>query len=468
MNIRWWVPGALILALAACSSAPKKPGGTASGPGKPSGTVVQGKGSSRPAHCPDGSPYAAAAEDLATRGNYTAGGLYKPGVKDTTPDYIPNVACIPEPEVQDLARSAIGNRSPYEVLGKKYKVMDSTRGYAEKGTASYYGAKFHGRLTSNREVYDMYQFTAAHKTLPLPSFARVTNLDNGESVIVRVNDRGPFHDGRVIDLSYAAAVRLGITQRGTGNVEVRALQPGEGNLLASARPTAAERRATTMVAAKEAAPSAIDSLVNRLPATPTAAATTSAAARTASAAPARAVATAAARPAAPARQTGPEAYRYRIADNAKPGSADNFDRWMQDNNVRVATGKAAVVTVAGSQPSTAAATAAGRRSTPAEAPVATAAARPAAKPAASPTTISQQVLGNVLLQVASFASRDNATRAQGQLTAAGIVGATISDIATGGRTLWRLRVPANDHANAAELAGRIAGLGFGSPQIVKE
>ena len=457
MNIRWWVPGALILALAACSSAPKKPGGTASTGGKPATTVVQGKGGGRPAHCPEGSPYAAASEDLATRGNYTAGGLYKPGVKDTTPTYIPNVACIPEPEVQALARSAIGNRSPYEVLGKKYKVMDSTRGYAEKGTASYYGAKFHGRLTSNREVYDMYQFTAAHKTLPLPSFARVTNLDNGESVIVRVNDRGPFHDGRVIDLSYAAAVRLGITQRGTGNVEVRALQPGEGNLLADATPTRAERRATTMVAATAAAPSAIDALVNRLPAEAPAVATP---------APApRAVAAAAKTP------NGAEAYRYRVADSAKPGSADNFDRWMRDNNVRVATGKPAapVVTAAGRQSPEAGrqSLAAGRQS---DKPAAT--ARPSAMAtaaAAAPSpTLSEKVLGNVLLQVASFASRDNATRAQGQLTAAGIVGATISDIAAGGRTLWRLRVPANDHANATELAGRIAGLGFGAPQIVKE
>lgn len=452
MNIRWWVPGALILALAACSSAPKKPGGTAIGPGKPTGTVVQGKGSTRPAHCPDGSPYAAAAEDLATRGNYTAGGLYKPGVKDTTPTYIPNVACIPEPEVQDLARSPIGNKTPYEVLGKQYKVMDSTKGYAEKGTASYYGAKFHGRLTSNREVYDMYQFTAAHKTLPLPSFARVTNLDNGESVIVRVNDRGPFHDGRVIDLSYAAAVRLGITQRGTGNVEVSALQPGEGNLLASAKPTRAERRATTMVAAADAAPSAIDSLVNRLPpaSAPVAAA--------AIAAPAARTAAVAGKP-----PTGPEAYRYRVADSAKPGSADNFDRWMRDNNVRVATGKPTtpVATVAGRQPDkspAAAVAAAARQPDPS----------PGTKPTTATATLSQQVLGNVLLQVASFASRDNATRAQGQLTAAGIVGATISDIAAGGRTLWRLRVPANDHANATELAGRIAGLGFGAPQIVKE
>ena len=452
MNIKWLIPGGLVLALAACSSAPKKPGGTASS-NKPPATVVQGKGS-RPTHCPDGSPYQAAAEDPSTRGNYTAGGLYKPGVKDSTPDYVPNVACIPEPLVESLQRSPVGNRTPYEVLGKKYTVMDDTRGYAERGTASYYGGKFHGRLTSNREVYDMYQFTAAHKTLPLPSFARVTNLDNGESVIVRVNDRGPFHDGRVIDLSYAAAVRLGITQRGTGNVEVRALQPGEdrpgdGNLLAGAsssrRPAPA--RPAPAPAPVSAAPSAIDALVQRLPA-PTTVATTSAAARGASAAVrAPVTAPAAPRAAAPVR-TGPEAYRYRVADSAKPGSADNFDRWMRDNQVRVATGK----------PAPAASSAA---------PPVRVAAAAVAPPAPAPT-LSQQVLGSVLIQVASFASRDNATRAQGQLNAAGIVGATISDIAAGGRTLWRLRVPANDHASATELAGRIAGLGFGAPQIVKE
>ncbi|WP_314103796.1 septal ring lytic transglycosylase RlpA family protein, partial [uncultured Stenotrophomonas sp.] len=248
-HCRWLVPGLLILALAACSSAPKKPPAASVGAGKPGGTVVQGAGrGGRPAHCPEGSPYKAAAEDPSTRGDYRAGGLYKPGVNDSTPTYIPNVACIPEPEVVDLPRSPVGNRTPYAVLGKQYKVMDDTRGYAEKGTASYYGAKFHGRLTSNREVYDMYAFTAAHKTLPLPSFARVTNLDNGESVVVRVNDRGPFHDGRVIDLSYAAAVRLGITQRGTGNVEVRALSPGEDNLLAD-RSSRRERRAAATAAA---------------------------------------------------------------------------------------------------------------------------------------------------------------------------------------------------------------------------
>ncbi len=435
---RWLIPGLLILALAACSSAPKKPrGGTASGSSKPSGAVVQGKGG-RPAHCPDGSPYKAASEDPSTRGDYRAGGLYKPGVNDSTPTYIPNVACIPEPEVVDLPRSPVGNKSPYVVLGKQYQVMDKTRGYAEKGTASYYGAKFHGRLTSNREVYDMYAFTAAHKTLPLPSFARVTNLDNGESVIVRVNDRGPFHDGRVVDLSYAAAVRLGITQRGTGNVEVRALAPGDDNLMVD-KPSRRERRevaaaaaaATTASATAARRASDMDALVGKLPA-----------------------ATATGTAAKPAG----EQYRYRVADSAKPGNADNFDHWMRDNGVRVATGKPAT-TQAASVNSAPVAVAA----LPAAAP----AARPAPAPAPS-ASLSQQVLGSVLLQVASFASRDNATRALGQLSSAGIAGASISDIVSGGRTLWRLRVPAPDHASASELAGRIAGLGFGAPQIVKD
>ncbi len=407
---RWLVPGLLVLALAACSSAPKKPPAASGGAGKPSGTLVQGAGKGgRPAHCPEGSPYKAATEDPSTRGDYRAGGLYKPGVNDSTPSYIPNVACIPEPEVVNLPRSPVGNKSPYAVLGKQYQVMDNTRGYAEKGTASYYGAKFHGRLTSNREVYDMYAFTAAHKTLPLPSFARVTNLDNGESVIVRVNDRGPFHDGRVVDLSYAAAVRLGITQRGTGNVEVRALQPGDDNLLAD-KPSWRERRAATAASpvVATAAPvrraSDMDRLVGALP------------------------------------SPAPHA-----AGSAQPAAT------------QAATLDAGPVTVS---------------SLPPAAPVVAAArplpAPPRPLPAAAPAPSLQQQVGNVLLQVASFASRENAARALGQLSSAGIVGASISDIVSGGRTLWRLRVPAADTASASELAGRIAGLGFGSPQIVKE
>ncbi|MBI2379628.1 MAG: septal ring lytic transglycosylase RlpA family protein [Gammaproteobacteria bacterium] len=116
---------------------------------------------------------------------------------------------------------------PYEVNGVWYTPLKSARGYREKGIASWYGTKFHGRLTSSREPYDMYAMSAAHKTLPLPSYVRVTNLKNGQSTILRVNDRGPFHDGRVIDLSYAAAHKLGIAATGTGIVEVEGIIASE-------------------------------------------------------------------------------------------------------------------------------------------------------------------------------------------------------------------------------------------------
>jgi rare lipoprotein A len=101
--------------------------------------------------------------------------------------------------------------------------MDSSKGYVEKGIASWYGTKFHGRRTSSGETYDMYAMTAAHKTLPLPTYVRVTNLNNNKSVILKVNDRGPFHENRIIDLSYTAAIKLDIIKNGTGLVEVRAI-----------------------------------------------------------------------------------------------------------------------------------------------------------------------------------------------------------------------------------------------------
>ncbi|MDE1965496.1 MAG: septal ring lytic transglycosylase RlpA family protein [Xanthomonadaceae bacterium] len=137
----------------------------------------------------------------------------------------PDVDKLPEPVPHWEPRSTYGNKSPYTVLGHTYRVLRSARGYDERGIASFYGNKFHGYKTSNLENYDMYKFTAAHKTLPLPSYARVTNLANGKSVIVRINDRGPFHDNRLIDLSYAAAVKIGIWPKGTGLVEVRAIDP---------------------------------------------------------------------------------------------------------------------------------------------------------------------------------------------------------------------------------------------------
>lgn len=133
------------------------------------------------------------------------------------------------PELPDDAiprrepRSKYGNGPVYEVFGERYKVMPSSRGYSERGVASWYGKKFHGNLTSNRETYDMHAMTAAHKTLPLPSYVRVRNLRNDKSIVVRVNDRGPFVHNRIIDLSYSAALRLDMVQDGTSLVEVTAI-----------------------------------------------------------------------------------------------------------------------------------------------------------------------------------------------------------------------------------------------------
>ncbi len=139
----------------------------------------------------------------------------------------PDISKLVEPVPKVEPRALYGNKSPYSVLGRTYNVLPSARGYVERGIASFYGNKFHGYKTSSLENYDMYGFTAASKTLPLPSYARVTNLANGKSVIVRINDRGPFHEDRVIDLSYVAAVKIGLWPKGTGLVEVRGIDPGE-------------------------------------------------------------------------------------------------------------------------------------------------------------------------------------------------------------------------------------------------
>jgi rare lipoprotein A len=144
-----------------------------------------------------------------------------------------NLATIPD-AVPRRERPNPANARAYKVFGKTYYPLKSARGYRQRGVASWYGKKFHGRKTANGETYDVYAMTAAHRTLPLPSYARVTNLRNGRSVIVRVNDRGPFKSTRLIDLSYAAAYRLGIVSTGTGIVEVAAVQADEPGLQAAA------------------------------------------------------------------------------------------------------------------------------------------------------------------------------------------------------------------------------------------
>jgi rare lipoprotein A len=145
-----------------------------------------------------------------------------------------NLSEVPDavPAREPLHRYA--NR-PYTVFGKGYVPLSALQPYRERGRASWYGRKFHGQRTSSGEVYDMYQMTGAHKTLPIPSYARVTNVANGRSVVVRINDRGPFHGDRVIDLSYAAAHRLGAVQAGSAMVEVETILPGELMQAASAQ-----------------------------------------------------------------------------------------------------------------------------------------------------------------------------------------------------------------------------------------
>lgn len=197
---RWRVlaPGLVAAIVAACSTPPPRPAATsAPAPSAPAPSARYYAEDGPPAQVPEG--------------------------LDRVPDAVPR----PEP----LHRFA--NR-PYVVMGREYVPATALGPYRERGVASWYGRMFHGRRTSTGEVYDMYAMTAAHPTLPLPSYARVTSVANGRSVVVRVNDRGPFLHGRLIDLSYAAAYRLGIAQPGSGEVVVEALWPGEATYAAAA------------------------------------------------------------------------------------------------------------------------------------------------------------------------------------------------------------------------------------------
>lgn len=197
--------------LASCTSAPLK--SPSPGPGPTTPTPAPSSPSSR-YYSDDGPP------------------LSIPGDLDAIPDAV----------VRNEPLHRFANR-PYTVLGRDYVPATALRPYRERGVASWYGRKFHGQKTSIGEVYDMFAMTAAHPTLPLPSYARVTNTATGKSVVVRVNDRGPFLHGRVIDLSYAAAHRLGIAQRGSGDVDVESLLPTESALAAKPLPPVVETAA---------------------------------------------------------------------------------------------------------------------------------------------------------------------------------------------------------------------------------
>jgi rare lipoprotein A len=153
-----------------------------------------------------------------------SGGYYKDdGPGEKPPANLDQIADA-QPKVEPLHRYA--NR-PYQVFGKEYVPLASVQSYRQRGVASWYGKKFHGQRTASGEAYDMYAMTAAHPTLPIPSYARVTRVATGRSIIVRINDRGPFHQGRMIDLSYAAALKLGFAHLGSAEVELESIEPGQ-------------------------------------------------------------------------------------------------------------------------------------------------------------------------------------------------------------------------------------------------
>jgi len=145
--------------------------------------------------------------------------------KDGPPQSAVDVSKIPDATPKDEPMSRYGNPHSYVALGKRYYVLPSAKGYEQRGIASWYGRKFNGQLTSNRERYDMLAMTAASPVLPIPCYVRVSNLENGRSVIVRVNDRGPFAPNRIIDLTYAAAKKLGYVKKGTALVDVKVIDP---------------------------------------------------------------------------------------------------------------------------------------------------------------------------------------------------------------------------------------------------
>ena len=426
-QLRHGLIAAAMLALAACASAPKP---SAS---QPAPAPAAESARSAAAAQARRSPYAPAQEDVSKRGDYTRGGLYAPQIKDTVPDYIPDVDAIPEPQVRDEPRSRYGNRSPYSVLGKEYSVLPSPSGYAERGMASYYGNKFHGRRTSNLEVYDMYAFTAAHRSLPLPSFARVTNLENGKSVVVRVNDRGPFHSDRLIDLSYAAAVKLGYRSTGTARVEVVGLSPDE-----QARMSGDAIARQPAAAVPPAAASAIDRMRDALPIASAQAASKPAPAPTPAPAPSKPAA------AAPASD-----YRFDMRQDGKAMTADEFDAWMLARRVHVATGKSNRIAAA------------------AVAAQASAQLAAATTTAASANT-SAEAAQRITMQIAAFGNQQNATQALAMLQGAGIADARLLAGQANGQPIWRLRVGPMELTRAPELAARVAGLGFGQPQRVRD
>jgi rare lipoprotein A (peptidoglycan hydrolase) len=399
---------------------------------------------------------------------------------DSVPTEMPDFSKIPEPVPKNEPRSLYGNKSPYSVLGQTYNVLPTPKGYVERGIASFYGNKFHGYKTSNLEEYDMYQFSAAHKTLPLPSYARVTNLENGKSVIVRINDRGPFHENRIIDLSFAAAVKIGVWPSGTGLVEVRAIDPSDPSSV-SAPPFV---QTTPKPAPVTAPPPPVRS--SRTPPTPAART-----APTAAAVATGAVLAGAPRPAPTSTTSTPVAVGNPEDDGPVPGmtNASVADALPpsaggQGASASPAARSMVLAPAAGAASATSAAGAPGAIRTPsaAGAPVATrapsadiaapvgtsipvakapqAAAGAASSPAAVPGKPS------IYLQVGAFSDLANANRVADQLNRAGVGPVSVIEANVAGRSIRKVRVgPLADVDTADRVTDQIAGMGLPRPSV---
>lgn len=393
-------------------------------------------------------------------GPYTPGGLYAPGVADGAPAVPPDVEKLPEPVPHPEPLARYGNRSPYTVLGKSYTVLPSAAGYDEIGVASWYGTKFDGRVTSSLEPYDLSQFSAAHRTLPLPSYARVTNLENGRSVIVRINDRGPFHDGRLIDLSYAAAIKLGVNVRGTARVEVRGIDTGT--------PPSPEARAAS---ANPRAVSPASREVARKPATAVAPPVPSTA--PAPAPYSDAIAAFASKPVPPAP-------REAMAVSA-PLLTANTTKAVSDNPASPDERNRSAPLPASSVP---APTVANPTTPPAAAPVAKAPivdrpaapatptdasprpAAPVATPSIAASGLDPATIG--FLQVGSYGDRDNAQRMSQRLQQAGIGPVQLVAVQVGMQTLWRVHVGPLRADEAAAIAARMQAQGMSAPPFFRQ
>jgi rare lipoprotein A len=396
---------------------------------------------------------------------------------DSVPTEMPDFSKIPEPVPKNEPRSLYGNKSPYSVLGQTYNVLPTPKGYVERGIASFYGNKFHGYKTSNLEEYDMYQFSAAHKTLPLPSYARVTNLENGKSVVVRINDRGPFHENRIIDLSFAAAVKIGVWPSGTGLVEVRAIDPND-----PAATSAPPYVQTTPKPAPVTAPPPPVRSARTPPApaartAPTAAAVATGAALAAAPRPAPTSTTSTPVAVGNPEDAGPVPGMTNASVNdALPPAAGGQGTAAPASTqvVRPAAGSPSVAsgaTGAGAPLATRAPSAdipapVGTTIPVAKAPQAVAATSPPGAPpsAASPAAVPGKP--SIYLQVGAFSDVANANRVADQLNRAGLGPVSVIETSLGGRNVRRVRVgPLADVDTADKVTDQIAGMGLPRPSV---